>query len=165
MKKNYDYGIGYDESSSSTPEDESGESGGMFNRKANYTGYYQPKMSKTGNKYDVNNPSYSKTIFSGNKGNSNFGLSLNSFNNMNFGSTFGPKKDDMYNIDLNINTDKYKKDKEKDDILEKKNDDDIKKKKKKKGNFLDDMEDEIKNEKNSDEDDLEDIEIEKKRKN
>jgi len=135
----------------------------MFNRKANYTGYYQPKMSKTGNKYDVNNPSYSKTIFSGNKGNSNFGLNLNSYNNMNFGSTFGPKKDDLYNIDLNINSDKYKKDKEKDD-LDKKNEDDKKKKKKKKGNFLDDMEDEIKNEKNSDEDDFDDIEIEKKKK-
>ena len=108
MKKNFDYGMGYDESSSSTPEDESGESGGMFNRKVNYTGdYYHPKMSKTGNKYDVNNPSYSKTIFSGNKMNSNFGLSLNSYNNMNFGSTFGPKKDDMYNIDLNLFSSSY----------------------------------------------------------
>ena len=42
--------MGYDESSLSTLEDELGR---KFNRKSNYTGYYQPKISKTGNKYDV----------------------------------------------------------------------------------------------------------------
>ena len=133
MSKKYDHGFGYDESSSSNANEDSEDSGNYFGRK-NKPNYYQPQMSKTGNKYDVNNPSYSKNMFIPNqnyKTSSNFGggLNLGSLGGMNFNSTFNTKKDDMYNID--VNTDKYKK-KEDNDLFVTKNEEKEDKKSKKK---------------------------------
>ena len=96
MSKKYDHGFGYDESSSSNANEDSEDSGNYFGRK-NKPNYYQPQMSKTGNKYDVNNPSYSKNMFIPNqnyKTSSNFGggLNLGSLGGMNFNSTFNTKK-------------------------------------------------------------------------
>ena len=166
MSKKYDHGFGYDESSSSNANEDSEDSGNYFGRK-NKPNYYQHQMSKTGNKYDVNNPSYSKNMFIPNqnyKTSSNFGggLNLGSLGGMNFNSTFNTKKDDMYNID--VNTDKYKK-KEDNDLFVTKNEEKEDKKSKKKGGFLENLEDVVQKEKSSDENDFDDDEISKKEKN